>query len=67
MTYQHDEGDATHSIPGGEGLIFGIVGEFGSINTLCFHTLVEAEVSDTDPEPSYEARNRCHLGEIGKN
>ena len=52
MTNQHDDGDSTHGIPGGEWLIFGIVGEFGSINALCFHTLVEAKVSDTDPEPS---------------
>ena len=46
---------------------FGIVGEFGSIHTLRFHTLVEAKVNDSDPEPRYETRNRCQLGEIGKN
>ena len=45
----------------------GIVGEFRSIHTLYFHTLVEAKVNHSDPEPSYEARNRCQLGEIGKN
>jgi hypothetical protein len=67
VTNQHDDGDTAHGIPGGEGLIFGIVGEFGSIKTLCFHTLVEAKVSDTDPKPSQEAHNRCQLGEIGKN
>ena len=66
MTNQHDDGDTAHGIPGGEGLKFGIVGEFGSITTLCFHTLVEAKISDSDPEPSNEARNRCHRGEIGK-
>ena len=67
VTNQHDERDTAHSIPGGEWLKFRIVGEFGSITTLCFHTLVEAKISNSDPEPSYEARNSRHLREIGKN
>ena len=52
MTNQHDEGGTAHGIPGGEGLKFGIVGELASYITLCFHTVVEAKVSDSDPEPS---------------
>ena len=52
VTNQHDEGDTAHGIPGGEGLKFGIVREFGSIHTLCYHTVVEAKVNDSDPEPS---------------
>jgi hypothetical protein len=67
VTNQHDESDTTHGIPSGVGLKVGVVGQFGSINTLCIHTLIEAKVSDSDPEPSYEARNRCHLLEIRKN
>jgi hypothetical protein len=52
VTNQHNEGDTAHGIPGGEGLKVGIVGERTSYITLCFHTLVEAKVSDSDPEPS---------------
>ena len=52
MTNQQDDADTAHGIPGGEGLKFGIVGEFASYITLFFHTLVEAKVSDSDPEPS---------------
>jgi hypothetical protein len=52
VTNQHDDRDTTHGIPSGERLKVGIVGEFGSINTLCFHTLIEAKVSDSDSEPS---------------
>ena len=51
VTNQQDEGDTAHSIPGSEGLIFGIVGEFASYITLWFHTFVEAKVGDSDPEP----------------
>lgn len=67
MTNQHDDEDTAHGIPAGERLQLGIVGKCGSINLMRFQTLVEAKVSDTDPEPSNEARDRCHLGEIGKN
>ena len=67
MTYEHDDDDTTHRIPCGVGLKIRIEGEFGSIKSLYFHTLVEAKVSDGDPEPSYEARNRCHVGEPGEN
>ena len=52
VTNQHDERDTAHSIPGGEGLKFGIVGKFASYITLCFHTVVETKVSDSDPKPS---------------
>ena len=51
MTHQQDEGDSAHGIPGGEGLESGMVGEFASYITLCFHTLVETKVSDSDSEP----------------
>jgi hypothetical protein len=67
VTYEHDEENTTHGIPGGIGLKIGIVGEFGSIKSLYFHTLVEAKVGDADPEPSYKTRNTCQGGEIGKN
>ena len=52
VTNQYEERDTAQGIPGGEGLEFGIVGECSSIHTLYFHTLVEAKVSDSDPEPS---------------
>jgi hypothetical protein len=52
VTNQQNEGDTAYGKPGGEGLKFGIVGEFASCITLCFHTLVEAKVSDSDPKPS---------------
>lgn len=67
MAYDHDDGDATQRIPGSVRLKFGIVREFTSIHSLCLCTLVEANVSDTDPEPSYETRNRRHVGEPGEN
>ena len=67
MTYNHDDDDTAQGIPGGVGLKIGMVGKFGSIKSLCFHTLVEAKVSDTDPEPSYEARDSCHGREIFEN
>ena len=67
MTYEHDDADTTHGIPGGVRLKIGMIGEFGSIKSLCFHTLVKANVGDGDAPPSYEARNRCEGGEVGKN
>lgn len=51
-TEEHDDGDATHGIPGGVRLKFGMIGEFGSIESLYFHTLVKANVGDADAEPS---------------
>ena len=67
MTYERDNNDANQSIPGGVRLKVGIIREVSSIIPLCLHTLVEPNVGDSDPEPSYETRNRCHVGEPGKN
>ena len=50
-----------------ETLKFGIVREFGSIKPLCLHALVEPNVGDTDPEPSKQAPNTCHVGEPAEN
>jgi len=51
-TQQHDDADTEHGIPGGVRLKIGMIGEFGSIKSLCFHTLVKAKVGDGDAEPS---------------
>ena len=67
VTYNHDNNNTTHSIPGGVGLKFGIVRELASVPFLCLHALVETNISDRDPEPSQETRNGRQAGEPAEN
>ena len=66
-TYERDEDDNKQGIPGGVGLKLGMIRKFAPINSLCLHTLVEANISNTDPEPGYETRNSCQIGEPAEN
>ena len=66
-TYERDEDDNKQGIPGGVGLKLGIIRKFASINSLCLlHTLVEANISNADPEPGYKTCNSCQIHQIRK-
>ena len=67
VTYKHDDADTARGIPGGVGLKIGMIRQFRSIKSLCFHTLVKAKIGDADTKPGQEARNGCYSGEVGEN
>ena len=58
----HDDRGGDQHVPCRKGLEWSVEGERTTVDPLCLHSLVEAEVGDRDSGPGRESSNSSHVG-----